>query len=42
MIEAGLETDAAGMNARRQGNTLVFEQRMYYVRAVKPGTRTPS
>jgi ubiquinone/menaquinone biosynthesis C-methylase UbiE len=42
MIEAGLETDAAGMNARRQGNTLVFEQRMYYVRAVKPGTRTAS
>lgn len=42
MIEAGLETDAAGMNARRQGNTLVFDQRMYYLRAVKPGTRTPS
>uniref|UniRef100_A0A540VGR3 Methyltransferase domain-containing protein n=2 Tax=Litorilinea aerophila TaxID=1204385 RepID=A0A540VGR3_9CHLR len=36
MIEAGLETDAAGINARRQGNTLVFEQRMYYVKAVKP------
>ena len=42
MIEAGLETDAAGMNARRQGNALVFEQRMYYVRAVKPGTRPAS
>ncbi len=36
MIEAGLETDAAGINARRQGNTLVFEQRMYYVKAIKP------
>jgi ubiquinone/menaquinone biosynthesis C-methylase UbiE len=41
MIEAGLETDAAGINARRQGNTLVFDQRMYYVRAVKPGARSP-
>lgn len=39
MIEAGLETDAAGINARHQGNTLVFDQRMYYVRAVKPGMR---
>lgn len=42
MIEAGLETDAAGINARRQGSTLVFDQRMYYVRAVKPGTRPAS
>jgi ubiquinone/menaquinone biosynthesis C-methylase UbiE len=40
MIEAGLETDAAGINARRQGGTLVFDQRMYYMRAVKPGART--
>lgn len=40
MIEAGLETDAAGINARRQGNTMVFEQRMYYLKAVKPGQRT--
>jgi ubiquinone/menaquinone biosynthesis C-methylase UbiE/broad specificity phosphatase PhoE len=39
MIEAGLETDAAGIHARRQGNTLTFEQRMYYVKAVKPGVR---
>jgi SAM-dependent methyltransferase len=39
MIEAGLETDAAGINARRQGGTLVFDQRMVYVRAIKPGTR---
>jgi ubiquinone/menaquinone biosynthesis C-methylase UbiE len=36
MIEAGLETDAAGINARRQGATLVFDQRMYYLKAVKP------
>jgi ubiquinone/menaquinone biosynthesis C-methylase UbiE len=39
MIEAGLETDAAGINARRQGNTLVFEQRMYYLKAVKANPR---
>jgi ubiquinone/menaquinone biosynthesis C-methylase UbiE len=42
MIEAGLETDAAGINARRHGNTLVFDQRMYYVRAIKPGARPSS
>ncbi|MEX1019450.1 MAG: methyltransferase domain-containing protein [Litorilinea sp.] len=36
MIEAGIETDAAGMNARRQGDTVVFVQRMYYLRALKP------
>ncbi len=42
MIEAGMETDAAGINARRQGSTLVFDQRMYYVRAVKPGPRSAS
>ncbi len=39
MIEAGLETDAAGINARRQNSTLVFDQRMYYVKAVKPAAR---
>lgn len=39
MIEAGLETDAAGINARRQGNTLIFDQRMVYIRAVKPAAR---
>lgn len=39
MIEAGLETDAAGINARRQGGTLIFDQRMYYVRAIKSGAR---
>lgn len=35
MVEAGLETDAAGINAHRQGARLVFDQRMYYLRAVK-------
>lgn len=36
MIEAGLETDAAGINARRHGGRLLFDQRMYYVKASKP------
>ncbi|MBK8049899.1 MAG: methyltransferase domain-containing protein [Anaerolineales bacterium] len=36
MIEAGLETDAAGISARRRGDKLVFEQRMFYLRARKP------
>jgi ubiquinone/menaquinone biosynthesis C-methylase UbiE len=36
MIEAGLETDAAGLHARRQSSKLVFDQRMFYVKAVKP------
>lgn len=36
MIEAGLEADAAGINARRAGNKIVFDQRMYYLKAVKP------
>jgi ubiquinone/menaquinone biosynthesis C-methylase UbiE len=36
MIEAGLETDAAGINARRQNSRVVFEQRMYYLKAIKP------
>lgn len=35
MIEAGLETDAAGLNARRQRDTLVFDQRLFYLKAVK-------
>jgi ubiquinone/menaquinone biosynthesis C-methylase UbiE/broad specificity phosphatase PhoE len=39
MIEAGLETDAAGIHARRQGATLVFEQRMYYLKATKPAAQ---
>lgn len=36
MIEAGLETDATGMNVRLQSKTLVFDQRMVYVKAMKP------
>jgi ubiquinone/menaquinone biosynthesis C-methylase UbiE/broad specificity phosphatase PhoE len=36
MIEAGLETDAAGINARRQGNRILFDQRMIYIKAIKP------
>lgn len=35
MIEAGLETDATGFNVRRQGGKLIFDQRMFYVKAVK-------
>lgn len=35
MLEAGLETDAAGVNARHSGNTLIFDQRMIYLKAVK-------
>lgn len=36
MVEAGLETDAAGLHARRQGGKLIFDQRLFYVKAVKP------
>ncbi len=36
MMEAGIETDASGLHVRRQGMKLVFEQRMFYARAVKP------
>jgi len=36
MVEAGLETDAAGLHARRQANRLIFDQRIFYVKAVKP------
>lgn len=35
MVEAGLETDATGLKVRQQGNKLVFDQRMFYVKAVK-------
>lgn len=35
MIEAGLETDATGFKVRRQGNKLILDQRMFYVKAVK-------
>ena len=36
MLEAGLETDAAGINARRRGKTLLFDQRIIYLKASKP------
>ena len=36
MMEAGLETDAAGIHVRRQNGKLVFEQRMLYLRAIRP------
>lgn len=36
MIEAGLETDAAGLNARRRGDRIYFEQRLFYLKAKKP------
>lgn len=35
MVEAGLETDAAGLNARRRGDTIYFEQRLFYLKARK-------
>jgi hypothetical protein len=35
MMEAGVETDAAGLHARRQGETIIFEQRLYYCKAIK-------
>jgi ubiquinone/menaquinone biosynthesis C-methylase UbiE len=35
MIEAGLETDAAGLTARRRGDKIYFEQRMFYLKARK-------
>ncbi len=36
MMEAGLETDAAGLNVRRHSGQLVFDQRLLYIRATKP------
>lgn len=36
MVEAGLETDAAGLTARRRGDKIVFEQRLFYLKARKP------
>lgn len=36
MIEAGLETDAAGLNPRRRGDKIFFEQRLFYLKARKP------
>lgn len=35
MMEAGVETDAAGLNVRRQSGRLVFDQRLIYFKAVK-------
>ncbi len=35
MIEAGLETNATGYNARRQGNKLVIDLRIFYLKASK-------
>lgn len=36
MMEAGLETDAAGLNVRRHSGKLVFDRRLLYIKAVKP------
>ena len=36
MIEAGLETDAAGLNARRRGDKILFDQKLFYLKARKP------
>lgn len=36
MIEAGLETDAAGLNVRRRGDKILFEQKLFYLKARKP------
>ncbi|MBX3015471.1 MAG: methyltransferase domain-containing protein, partial [Caldilineaceae bacterium] len=36
MMEAGLETDAAGLNVRRHSGKLVFDRRLLYLKAVKP------
>ncbi len=36
MVEAGLETDAAGLTARRRGDKILFEQRLFYLKARKP------
>ena len=35
MMEAGIETDAAGLNARRHGENITFDQRLYYCKATK-------
>ena len=36
MIGAGLETDAAGLNARRRGDKIFFDQKLFYLKARKP------
>lgn len=38
MIEASMETDAAGMNVRRQADRLVFDQHFYYLKAIRADT----
>lgn len=35
MVEAGMETDAAGLNARHQDDHIVFDQKVCYIRAIK-------
>lgn len=35
MVEAGLEANAAGLNVRRQGERLIIEQKLLYVKAKK-------
>lgn len=39
MMEAGVETDAAGLHVRRHSGKLVFDRRLIYVKAVKPVDR---
>ncbi len=36
MVEAAFETDAAGINARHQGNQITLDQRLLYLKARKP------
>lgn len=36
MVEAGMETDAAGLNARQQDGQIVFDQKVCYIKAIKP------
>ena len=35
MVEAGVEADAAGLNVRRQGDRLLVEQRLLFIKARK-------
>lgn len=35
MMEASIETDAAGLGVRKEGDSLSFEQRLFYARAMK-------
>lgn len=36
MVEAGMETDAAGLNARHEGDQILFDQKVCYIKAIKP------